>query len=95
MQLYQSTLDSSPRPSLSVLNADALVSRSMTPIDFQTVAYGRSNHIVSATQASGGNVGFVDGHVEWRAFDEMMPYFIASKPHWYLDQQERDALGTN
>jgi len=32
--------------------------------------YDRSNHIKS-TRATGGNIAFVDGHVQWRSFAEM------------------------
>ncbi len=32
--------------------------------------YDRSNHI-KGTKATGGNILFVDGHVQWRAFDQM------------------------
>jgi prepilin-type N-terminal cleavage/methylation domain-containing protein/prepilin-type processing-associated H-X9-DG protein len=32
--------------------------------------YDRSNHIKS-TQATGGNIAFLDGHVTWRPFSEM------------------------
>ena len=30
-----------------------------------------SNHIISDLKASGGNIGFVDNHVDWRSFSEM------------------------
>jgi len=31
----------------------------------------RSNHLKKATKATGGNILFVDGHVQWRRFEEM------------------------
>jgi prepilin-type N-terminal cleavage/methylation domain-containing protein/prepilin-type processing-associated H-X9-DG protein len=31
----------------------------------------RSNHIKKGTHATGGNILFVDGHVQWRQFEEM------------------------
>ena len=31
----------------------------------------RTNHIISDGKCPGGNIGFVDGHVEWRPFNEM------------------------
>jgi len=31
----------------------------------------RSNHIRKGTHAAGGNILFVDGHVQWRQFEEM------------------------
>jgi prepilin-type N-terminal cleavage/methylation domain-containing protein/prepilin-type processing-associated H-X9-DG protein len=33
--------------------------------------YDRSNHLKSPTKPSGGNILFVDGHVEWRHFKDM------------------------
>jgi prepilin-type N-terminal cleavage/methylation domain-containing protein/prepilin-type processing-associated H-X9-DG protein len=33
--------------------------------------YDRSNHLKSATKPSGGNILFVDGHVQWRHFKDM------------------------
>jgi len=31
----------------------------------------RSNHLKKGTKATGGNIFFVDGHVQWRRFEEM------------------------
>jgi prepilin-type N-terminal cleavage/methylation domain-containing protein/prepilin-type processing-associated H-X9-DG protein len=31
-----------------------------------------SNHLITDAKVSGGNIGFADGHVEWRPFTEMM-----------------------
>lgn len=33
--------------------------------------YDRSNHLRKSTKASGGNILFLDGHVDWRKFQEM------------------------
>ncbi len=33
--------------------------------------YDRSNHLKKGTKATGGNIFFVDGHGEWRRFEEM------------------------
>lgn len=33
--------------------------------------YDRSNHLKKGTKATGGNISFVDGHVQWRRFEEM------------------------
>ena len=34
-----------------------------------------SSHIISDAKAAGGNIGFVDNHVEWRSFTEMRHRF--------------------
>ncbi len=41
--------------------------------------YDRSNHIKN-TRCTGTNVGYVDGHVGWRPFDEM-------QHRWFADQR--------
>ncbi|MHC4807384.1 MAG: H-X9-DG-CTERM domain-containing protein [Planctomycetota bacterium] len=33
--------------------------------------YDRTNHLKRGTRPTGGNVLFVDGHVQWRPFSEM------------------------
>ena len=33
--------------------------------------YDRSNHLRKGTRPVGGNILFVDGHVQWRKFDDM------------------------
>jgi len=33
--------------------------------------YDRSNHLSTGSQPTGGNVLFVDGHVQWRHFKDM------------------------
>jgi prepilin-type N-terminal cleavage/methylation domain-containing protein/prepilin-type processing-associated H-X9-DG protein len=33
--------------------------------------YDRSNHLKNSTKPSGGNILFLDGHVDWRKFDDM------------------------
>jgi prepilin-type processing-associated H-X9-DG protein len=33
--------------------------------------YDTANHVLSESKAEGGNMGMVDGHVEWRPFSEM------------------------
>ena len=45
-----------------------------------------SNHMdySNYTQAEGGNIGFVDGHVDWRSFGEMESRWLAPNPtHWW------------
>ena len=47
--------------------------------------YDRSNHI-KGTKAVGTNVLFVDGHVQWRKFDDMemrWPYGATGNPCWW------------
>jgi prepilin-type N-terminal cleavage/methylation domain-containing protein/prepilin-type processing-associated H-X9-DG protein len=38
-------------------------------VDFGT--YDCSNHVINENKCEGGNIGFVDGHVDWRPFAEM------------------------
>lgn len=41
-------------------------------------AYGNpdsSSHVLTERKAAGGNIGFADGHVEWRPFNEMKVRF--------------------
>jgi prepilin-type N-terminal cleavage/methylation domain-containing protein len=56
--------------------------------------YDCSNHVVNDAKAAGGDVGFVDNHVEWRPFSEMKLRHIQSglypttinpngEPHWW------------
>ena len=33
--------------------------------------YDRTNHLKNANKPTGGNVLFVDGHVQWRKFEDM------------------------
>jgi len=33
--------------------------------------YDSSSHLVTDREPAGGNVGFVDGHIEWRSFSQM------------------------
>lgn len=41
--------------------------------------YDRSNHLRSGSKATGGNILFVDGHIEWRKFDDM-------KHRWFYER---------
>lgn len=51
--------------------------------------YDMSNHIKTLKEPYGGNIGFVDGHVEWRPFEKMQIRHITSNnylngdPHWW------------
>lgn len=44
--------------------------------------YDRSNHIRN-TDCTGTNVGYVDGHVGWRKFDDMQHRWASSTPFWW------------
>jgi prepilin-type processing-associated H-X9-DG protein len=37
----------------------------------QSTIYDRTNHLKTATEPWGGNIGFLDGHVAWRPFKDM------------------------
>ena len=49
--------------------------------------YDRSNHLKKGTKATGGNILFVDGHVQWRRFEEMQhrwfPNLFANPCMWW------------
>lgn len=51
--------------------------------------YDMSNHIKTLKEPYGGNVGFVDGHVQWRSFEQMQLRHITSgnsptgDPRWW------------
>ena len=44
-----------------------------------------TNHFNTDSKASGGNMGFVDGHVEWRSWSEMKMRWRATTtgPYWW------------
>ena len=35
----------------------------------ESQVYDRTNHLTGGQNPAGGNVGFLDGHTEWRTFD--------------------------
>jgi prepilin-type processing-associated H-X9-DG protein len=41
-----------------------------------------TNH-VGRDKAKGGNIGFVDGHVEWRKFEDMQVRIVPGPHHWW------------
>jgi len=51
------------------------------------VGYDSANHLKSDKEATGGNMGFADGHVKWRPFSEMEIRFIPQPMdnplHWW------------
>ena len=44
--------------------------------------YDRTNHLIDADTPAGGNIVFVDGHLEWRPFDRMEARFWYPY-HWW------------
>ena len=93
------------KPSETELVVDAILSqvRGIDPIlfpngNFGTIMIGgnpsggiadMSNHFKTPAQPYGGNIGFVDGHVEWRPFEKMQLRHITygndvnGDPHWW------------
>jgi len=46
--------------------------------------YDSSSHLVTEKEPAGGNIGFVDGHVEWRPFSQMDPHLpMIGCPVWW------------
>ena len=46
--------------------------------------YDCSNHFVNESKCEGGNIGFVDSHVDWRPFNEMERRTRSCYPtHWW------------
>ncbi len=49
----------------------------------------QTNHIINDQKPSGANIGFLDGHVEWRSFTDIKLRLIVSNnnphgdPHWW------------
>lgn len=85
-------------PSETELVVDALLSQKYNydPAIYPNGNFGRiniggafmndsSNHIKTMAEPYGGNVGFVDGHVEWRPFEQMqLRYeFFTRGPLWW------------
>jgi prepilin-type N-terminal cleavage/methylation domain-containing protein/prepilin-type processing-associated H-X9-DG protein len=85
----KSTMD--PMPALREVVVDSImgVPRSNTKYgrDFESVpggiysesqVYDRSNHLVSFQEPAGGNIGFLDGHTEWRPWDPYVQNGVAT-----------------
>lgn len=45
--------------------------------------YDSSNHLKSAAEPWGGNIGYLDGHVDWRPFSEMERRYPLSILTWW------------
>ncbi len=87
-------------PSETELVIDAIISqkRDYDPAIFPNGNFGRiyylvssptndsSSHLKTMTEPYGGNIGFVDGHVEWRPYNQMQLRHISSGtpgPLWW------------
>ena len=57
-------------PAASELTADVVASMGGNYSELRGFLKDRSNHM-SGSQPRGGNIGFVDGHVEWRDYKDM------------------------
>jgi hypothetical protein len=73
--------DSTNSPSSSEFTVDVVISYG-TPPNYANVPIGglpstvrqRTSHLINSAPA-GGNIEFLDGHVEWRPFKRMTNYF--------------------
>jgi prepilin-type N-terminal cleavage/methylation domain-containing protein/prepilin-type processing-associated H-X9-DG protein len=45
--------------------------------------FDRTNHISRGEKPEGGNITFVDGHLEWRRFSEMQMRYQVPPYHWW------------
>lgn len=45
--------------------------------------YEQANHIKNSDEPRGGNIGFLDGHIEWRRFDDMEDRIGATTHYWW------------
>ncbi len=82
------------QPALAELVVDATISSGPDPntasfTEVQGGLYGqwrlfdRTNHIGRSDRPEGGNNLFVDGHLEWRKFQEMQDRFVVGPHHWW------------
>ncbi|MBW8017220.1 MAG: prepilin-type N-terminal cleavage/methylation domain-containing protein [Planctomycetes bacterium] len=80
------------QPSMTEVIVDSVFSDGPNPVTSNTVeVHGGlwglgipdvTNHI-RRDKAKGGNIGFVDGHVEWRKFEDMQVRIIQGPHHWW------------
>ena len=94
---YWPRTTSDPRPEDTELITDQVLSDTNSlDADFSTVMsggyatvgyYDCSNHVTADGSAVGGNIGFLDGHVEWRDFASMemryQPLGVYPPYHWW------------
>jgi prepilin-type N-terminal cleavage/methylation domain-containing protein/prepilin-type processing-associated H-X9-DG protein len=87
-QWLKTTLDSQPSMREVVIDSIMGVPRNNTKYgrDFENVpggiyseaqVYDRTSHLISDEEPAGGNVGFLDGHTEWRSFNPDMQNGVA------------------
>jgi prepilin-type N-terminal cleavage/methylation domain-containing protein/prepilin-type processing-associated H-X9-DG protein len=80
------------QPSMTEVVVDSVFSDGPDPVNDNTVeVHGGlwslgipdvTNH-VGKGKAKGGNIGFVDGHVEWRKFEDMQWRITTGPYHWW------------
>lgn len=42
-----------------------------------------TSHLKNDREGAGGNIGYVDGHAEWRVFDHMERRYLNTPTHWW------------
>ena len=45
--------------------------------------FDRTNHLGRSSRPIGTNILFVDGHLEWRKFDDMIVRYTVPPYHWW------------
>ncbi len=80
------------QPSMTEVTVDSVFSDGLNPVTSNTIeVHGGlwslgipdvTNHI-GRGKAKGGNSGFVDGHVEWRKFEDMQMRIHRGPYHWW------------
>jgi prepilin-type N-terminal cleavage/methylation domain-containing protein/prepilin-type processing-associated H-X9-DG protein len=70
-----------PGPSGNSTNYATMLTYDWYDVVGGSAVHHRSSHIVGRIPA-GGNLGMLDGHVEWREFRAMRPRF-GGPPYWY------------
>jgi prepilin-type N-terminal cleavage/methylation domain-containing protein/prepilin-type processing-associated H-X9-DG protein len=74
----ESTEESSPS---TVLSIESLYN--WTDVDGGYKKHDISSHLSNGKVPSGGNIGMMDGHVEWRPFRQMLPRTAPGDPVFY------------
>jgi prepilin-type N-terminal cleavage/methylation domain-containing protein/prepilin-type processing-associated H-X9-DG protein len=82
------------QPALAELMTDATLSTTGDPatasfVEVRGGLYGRwqlfdrTNHISRGKNPDGGNIMFLDGHLEWRRFSDMEDRYVVPPHHWW------------